>query len=299
MERIGFVGIGNMGAPMSANIARAGFPSTLFDAASGTAERHATEIGAKAALTLMELGAESDIVVTMLPTGKIVRDVMLGDRGGLAAALQPGALLIDMSSSDPIGTRELGPLLAARGIAFVDAPVSGAVPRARTGTLTIMLGSDDPATADRARPVLLAMGDRIFETGGLGSGHAMKALNNFVAAAGYAAAAEAVILAKRFGLDPATAIDVMNASTGRNFSTENVFRSHVLNGAFSSGFALGLLAKDVKIAADLAAALGDDLPLVRQTSLWWSKANEALSPGADHSAAICAWDQPLAQPKCR
>jgi 3-hydroxyisobutyrate dehydrogenase len=297
MQRVGFVGIGNMGAPMSANIAKAGFSLVLFDGVAGVAERHASAIGAIAADTLAELGAESDIVVTMLPTGKIVRDVLLADSGGLAAALKPGALLIDMSSSDPVGTRELGVLLTGSGITFVDAPVSGAVPRARNGTLTIMLGSDDPAFAERAKPVLRSMGDRIFEVGGLGAGHATKALNNFVAAAGYAAAAEAVILSKRFGLDPATLIEVMNVSTGRNFSTENVFPSHVLEEEFATGFALGLLAKDVKIADDLAATLGGDLPIVRQTSLWWSKANEALGAGVDHSAAIRAWDKPPARSK--
>jgi 3-hydroxyisobutyrate dehydrogenase len=292
MERIGFVGIGNMGAPMSANIARAGFPLTLFDAHRETAARHAKEIGATAAAALGELGAASDIVITMLPTGKIVRELMLeAGSGGLAAMLKAGAMLIDMSSSDPLGSRELGPLLAARGIGFVDAPVSGAVPRARNATLTIMLGGDDATARERAKPVLLTMGNRIFETGSLGTGHAMKALNNYVAAAGFAAAAEAIIVARRFGLDPAVVVDVMNVSTGRNFSTENIFKSQVLSGDFASGFALALLAKDVGIAAGLAGVFGKDLPLVQQTSRWWTKASEEADAGADHTAAFKAWDR--------
>lgn len=287
MERIGFVGIGNMGRPMSANLAKAGFPLTLHDASPQAARDHAAAIGAAAATTPSDLGAACDVVVTMLPTGRIVREVMLD--GGLAAALKPGSLLIDMSSSDPIGSRDLGPLLAERGIGFVDAPVSGAVPRAVAGTLTIMLGSDDPALSERAKPVLMAMGNRVFETGSLGTGHAMKALNNFVAAAGFAAVAEALIVAGRFGLDPKVAVEIMNVSTGRNFSTENVFAQHVLSGDFATGFALGLLAKDVGIAADLADAMGQTLPIVDETNRWWQAALDRLGPAIDHSAAFRAW----------
>jgi 3-hydroxyisobutyrate dehydrogenase len=287
MDRIGFVGIGNMGRPMSANLAKAGFPLTLYDANVEAAKAHAATIGAASAATLAEFGAACDVVVTMLPTGRIVREVMLD--GGLAAALAPGSLLIDMSSSDPIGSRDLGPLLAGRGIGFVDAPVSGAVPRAIAGTLTIMLGSDDPALSERARPVLMAMGNRVFETGTLGTGHAMKALNNFVAAAGFAAVAEALIVAGRFGLDPKVAVEIMNVSTGRNFSTENVFAQHVLSGDFATGFALGLLAKDVGIAADLADAMGKPLPIVEETNRWWQAALDRLGGTVDHSAAFKAW----------
>ncbi|WP_210321185.1 NAD(P)-dependent oxidoreductase [Aquibium microcysteis] len=287
MERIGFVGIGNMGRPMSANLAKAGFPLTLYDASPQAARAHAATIDAAAAATTAELGAACDIVVTMLPTGRIVREVLLD--GGLAAALKPGSLLIDMSSSDPIGSRDLGPALAEHGVGFVDAPVSGAVPRAIAGTLTIMLGSDDPALSERARPVLMAMGNRVFETGSLGTGHAMKALNNFVAAAGFAAVAEALVVAGRFGLDPKVAVEIMNVSTGRNFSTENVFAQHVLSGDFATGFALGLLAKDVGIAADLADAMGKPLPIVEETNRWWQAALDRLGGTVDHSAAFKAW----------
>jgi 3-hydroxyisobutyrate dehydrogenase len=287
MDRIGFVGIGNMGRPMSANLAKAGFPLTLYDASPDAARAHAAGIGVAAAGTLADLGAACDVIVTMLPNGRIVRDVMLD--GGLAAALPPGALLIDMSSSDPIGSRDLGPALAALRVDFVDAPVSGAVPRAISGTLTIMLGSDDPALSQRAKPVLMAMGNRVFETGSLGTGHAMKALNNFVAAAGFAAVAEALILAGRFGLDPKVAVEIMNVSTGRNFATENVFAQHVLSGDFATGFALGLLAKDVGIAAGLSRALDKPLPIVTETDRWWQEALDRLGPAIDHSAAFKAW----------
>ena len=288
-ERIGFIGLGNMGAPMSANIAKAGFKLTVYDVDTALAARHAAEIGAKAAGSLAELGRNSDIVVTMLPTGAIVRQVMLEDQGGLAQSLAPGSLVVDMSSSEPVGSKELAAALEARGVRFIDAPVSGAVPRAKSATLAIMVGSSDGALVEKARPVLSAMGDRIFETGAVGSGHAMKALNNYVAAAGFAAASEALIVAEKFGLDTSKALDIINVSTGRNFSTESTIKSQVLTGQYASGFGLGLLAKDVKIAADLSKAVGADLPLVAETNEWWASAREKMGAEKDHTAAFKAW----------
>lgn len=286
--RIGFVGLGNMGVPMSAAIAAAGAPLTVFDIDAPRGAAHAAAIGATAAPDLAALGAASDVVVTMLPTGQIVRSAVLEQ--GLVDGLAPGALVIDMSSSVPHGSVALAEALAERGIGFVDAPVSGAVPRARTATLTIMAGAADDATFARAEPVLRMMGDRIFRTGGIGTGHAMKALNNYVAAAGFAAGAEAMILGERFGLDPAVALDVMKVSTGRNFSTEMTLPGEVLTGRFQSGFGLALLAKDVRIAADLADSLGAGLPLVAATSAWWDTALADRGEDRDHTEAYLAWE---------
>jgi 3-hydroxyisobutyrate dehydrogenase len=196
-----------------------------------------------------------------------------------------------MSSSDPVGTRELGAALATSGITLIDAPVSGGVPRAGHGTLTIMIGGDDPAAVERARPLLRTMGDRLFDTGGLGSGHAMKALNNFVAAAGFAACAEALLAGQRFGLDPARMVEILNVSTGRSFLTDLVLREHVVEGKFATGFQLGLLAKDVRIAADLARELRLDAPLARLVSERFEAARDALGYTRDHTEAIKAWDK--------
>ncbi|PTW61979.1 3-hydroxyisobutyrate dehydrogenase [Breoghania corrubedonensis] len=289
--RVGFIGIGNMGWPMAANLVRCGFQVSVYDTDPRRSARFVDEIGGQAAASLAEMGHSCNTVVTMLPTGGIVRHVMLeAEEGGLAAHLAPGALLIDMSSSDPLGTRDLGETLKARGLAMVDAPVSGGVPRACEGTLTIMIGAGEASLAARARPVLEAMGRDVMETGPLGSGHAMKALNNYVAAAGFAAAAEALIAGRAFGLDPAVMIDIMNVSTGRNFSTENTIRSQVLTQDFASGFALALLAKDVGIACDLAKGIGLDLPLVEATSRMWFEARDALGGTKDHTEAIRAWE---------
>ena len=288
---VGFIGIGNMGWPMAVNLVRAGHDVVVYDIDQERGGRFADEYGADLATSLAELGGAVDLVITMLPTGQIVRGVMLEmEAGGLAARLPAGALLVDMSSSDPMGTRELGEALARRGIALVDAPVSGAVPRARDATLTIMIGGDDKAAVARARPVLAAMGNRIFETGPLGSGHAMKALNNYVAAAGLAASSEALIAGTRFGLDPAVMVDIMNVSSGRNFSTETVLKTQVLTRTFAAGFTLALMAKDVHIAADLAEGLKLDLPMLRFTDERWREAVREAGGEQDNTVVYRLWE---------
>ena len=197
----------------------------------------------------------------MLPSGREVRHALLeAEDGALTRNLRAGSTVIDMSSADPVGTRRLGAELAAHKIELVDAPVSGGVPRAKDGTLAIMIGGSAGAV-QAVKPVLSKMGGKLFEVGGLGCGHAMKALNNFLAGTSFAAASEAVRVGRTFGLDPAVMIDVINVSTGRSFPTDLVMKQHVLSGTFATGFALGLLAKDVGIAADLASQVGADAPI--------------------------------------
>ena len=284
---VGFIGIGNMGRPMSRNLAAAGFDVTVFDLNVNAARAHADANGLTAVETMAGL-AGCDRIVTMLPDGKAVRAAMLGENGA-APHLAAGTLLIDMSSADPVGTQELGAELAAKGLAMVDAPVSGAVPRAEDGTLTIMVGSDDPALAERARPVLAGMGKEIVQTGPLGSGHAMKALNNYVAATGFAAVSEALIVGQKFGLAPGKMVEIMNTSTGRNFMTDLVMKPHVLDEAFATGFALALLSKDVGIAEDLASSLDMDARLLHTSAAMWREALADLPTGADNSEAYKAW----------
>lgn len=286
--RVGFIGLGNMGEPMAANLLRAGHALTVHDVDPARVTLFVAQHGGKAATVLADM-ADSEFVVTMLPNGHVVRDVFLGSNG-LAASLTSGCIAIDMSSSDPAGTRALGAELAPRGVSLVDAPVSGGVPRAVNGTLAIMIGCDDAAVRERARGLLSAMGNRLFDTGGLGTGHAMKALNNFVAAAGYSAAVEALIAGKRFGLDPTRMLAILNSSTGRNFNTEVVLQEHVVNQRFATGFSLGLLAKDVGIAADLMKFVGLDAPLAALIESRYQQALAQLGGQRDNSEAILAWD---------
>lgn len=291
--RVGFIGIGNMGWPMAANLVAAGHDLCLHDATAGLADRFAAEVGGRAAASLAEV-ADNEAVVTMLPTGAIVRQVLTeAEDGAFAAALQPGTVLVDMSSAEPVGTKDLGPVLAARGAVLLDAPVSGGVARAKTGELAIMIGGDDQAAIERVTPLLQAMGGRLFRTGGLGSGHAMKALNNMVAAASYVATAEAMLIGRRFGLDPGTMVEIMNVSTGRNFHTDIVMKEHVVGEKYATGFAVGLLAKDVKIAADLGRQMKLDAPLSRLTEERWATARDRLGFGADNSAAITVLEADL------
>jgi 3-hydroxyisobutyrate dehydrogenase len=290
-KTIGFIGLGNMGVPMAANLKRGGFEVVAFDLDPARAEAFAKEHGAKAAASLADLGKAVDAVVTMLPTGKEVREALFTMQGGaLAANLKPGAFVIDMSSADAVGTRALGAELAARKIVLVDAPVSGGVPRATDGSLAIMIGGD-PAAVAKVKPALACMGNKLFEVGSLGCGHAMKCLNNFLAGTSFAAAAEAVTVGRKFGLDPKVMIDVINVSTGRSFASENLIQQHVLSGAFGTGFALGLLAKDVRIAADLADQIGVDAPVGRLVRDLWADARENLGGDQDHTRAATHWEK--------
>jgi 3-hydroxyisobutyrate dehydrogenase len=283
----GFVGLGNMGWPMAANLHAAGFPLVVRDADAGRQAGFAADHPGVIAADEPGAFAAAGIVVTMLPDGAIVADALLN--WGIVAALAPGALVIEMSSADPADTLRTAADLAARGVRMVDAPVSGGVPRAITGELSLMVGGDDADVAS-AQPVLRVLGDpaRQFRTGALGTGHAMKALNNVVAAATTCVTAEALVVGRRFGLDPRTMVDVINASTGRSFVSE-IFGSEVLTGRYGTGFALGLLAKDVRIALSVAAAAAVDAPAITLTEERWARALGELGPAADQSQAHQAW----------
>jgi 3-hydroxyisobutyrate dehydrogenase len=291
IKTVGFIGIGNMGAPMAANVKRGGFEVVAFDLDPARTKNWAQENGARATAQLAELGKACDAIVTMLPTGKEVREALFTMQdGALAANLKAGAIVIDMSSADPVGTRTLGKDLAARNLKLVDAPVSGGVTRAKDGSLAIMIGGDADSVA-AVRPVLACMGGKLFEVGTLGCGHAMKCLNNFLAATSFAAAAEAVTVGRKFGLDPEVMADVVNVSTGRSFASEMLIKQHLLSGTFGTGFALGLLAKDVKIAADLAEQIGVDAPVGRLTRDLWADARDALGGEQDHTRAAVHWEK--------
>jgi len=265
--RIGFIGLGLMGRLMSANLVKAGFELRSFDLnGSGNCK------------TAAEAARHSQILITMVPDGKAVRKAVLAALPGLS----PGSIVIDMSSSDPATTRELGALLKQKGVRMLDAPVSGAKARAADGTLALMVGGDK-ALLERVRPVLSKLGSEIFHTGALGSGHATKALNNYLGAAGTIAGFEALLVGEKFGLDPKVLIDVINASTGKNSTTERKIPQQVFTGAFASGFQLALMTKDVGIAREIARAAGVEAPYLGNTLKIWRDALSRLPAGADHT----------------
>ena len=288
-ERIGIVGLGKMGAPMARNLQRAGFRVALNDIDASLARTLAGEIGAEAYERLPELAQACRVVITMVPDGRIVRDVALGRAGapesGLAAGFAKGSVLIDMSSSAPTGTQQLGAELAERGIDMIDAPVSGGVRRAIPAQLAIMIGGKSELI-ERCRPILSALGTQLFVAGPLGAGHAVKCLNNYVSAAGLLAAAEGLVAAQRFGLEPKVALEVLNASTGKNNSTENKFAQFVFSRSFGSGFSLGLMAKDLRTALELAAQVKAPMPLGEHCVPLWNDAEHALGANADHTEIV-------------
>jgi 3-hydroxyisobutyrate dehydrogenase len=286
--RVGFVGLGNMGWPMAHNLAAAGFPLTVRDLDGAREKGFVAEHGCAAGASAGDF-AGCSVVVTMLPDGKAVREAVLGWDGGIAGVLASGSVVLDTSSSDPVGTKALAADLAERRVGMVDAAVSGGITRAASGTLSLMVGGDDEEAFARVRPVLEVVGERIFRTGALGSGHAMKALNNFCGASSYTATAEALAIGRSFGLDPALMLEVLNASTGRSFNTEVVLKDEVVTGRYGTGFVVGLLAKDVGIAASLAEALGVDAPACRLVSERWAEAAAGLGFSTDHSEAHKQW----------
>lgn len=270
-----------MGWPMAANLVKAGFALQVADARAAQAAKFAAEVGGKVAASLRALGEASDVVITMLPTSKEVRAVLLDDEG-VAAGLRPGAIVIDMSSGVPAETAAIAAQLAERKLAMLDAPVSGGVKKAVTGELAIMVGGD-AKVAQQVDPVLRAMGKSIIRAGAIGSGQAMKALNNLVSAGGFLIAVEALLVGKKFGLDPAVMVDILNASTGMNNSTQVKFKQFVLSGSYNAGFSLDLMVKDVGIALDVAKDLDVHAPFAALCRNIWSSAQADLGPGHDHT----------------
>lgn len=287
LKLVGFVGLGKMGWPMARNLHQASVELVVYDVDRGVTLRFVDEFGGRAASAPSDF-ADCDAVITMLPNDRLVREVALDWEGGIAAQLRPGSVLLDMSSSSPIGIQGIAESLDGTGVEVVDAPVSGGVARAESGELSLIVGGED-ATVTKIQPLLDVLGARTFRTGALGSGDAVKALNNFMAAAAYTAAAEALQIGERFGIDPATLFEVVNASTGRSFVSEAVIAGNVVNGAYATGFQLALLAKDVGIAAGLAQSLEFEAPSLELVNRRWQEAAGSAAPGTDHSATHLQW----------
>jgi len=264
---VGFIGLGLMGSLMVANLEKAGFRVQSFDI-NGSGNRRSPR----------EAAAGADMLITMLPEGK---DVLRAVRAALPG-LSPGSIVVDMSSSSPGDSKTLQKALSRKRVHMLDAPVSGAKAKAADGTLAIMVGGD-AAVLERARPVLEKLGTEIFHTGGVGSGHATKALNNYLGAAGTIAGFEALLVGEKFGLDPKVLIDVINASTGRNSTTERKIPQQIFTGAFASGFRLALMTKDVRIAKGIASGVSLKTPYLDKTLKIWRDALSRLPDGADHT----------------
>lgn len=280
--RVGFVGLGIMGTPMSGHLADAGYDVTVFDIHEATAAAlAATKHGIGIAASPAALGARCDVVFTMLPDGHVVREVALG-RDGLVHGLAPGSLLVDTSSSQPWITAETAAELAAAGISMVDAPVSGAQWGAQAAELVFMVGGA-PGDVARARPLLDVLGRAVFHLGPLGSGHIMKSINNTVTAMTFQATLEGLALGVAAGLDPVAMNDVFNESTAGSWITANHIAQRILSRTFDDPFRLALMRKDVDIANGLAAKLELDLPMAKLCAVSYREADEQYGEGSSLS----------------
>ena len=282
LTTIAFIGLGQMGAPMAHNLLKAGYTVHGYDRVAQVADQFADHaqfhFAASASATLMN----ADLVVLMLPDSAIVDQLLWEGDEALVRTVKAGSLIIDMGSSDPMHTRQNAEKLSQLGIGFIDAPVSGGVKRAVAGTLAIMIGGDS-SLVERAYPVLQALGKTLTHVGHAGAGHAVKALNNYVSAAGLLAVSESLSAAIKFGIDPHLANQVFNASTGKNNTTENKVEAFMLSEAFNSGFSLALMKKDLETAHRFIEQVDGKAGFSSDCLKVWQAADKSLGKGADHT----------------
>ncbi len=259
MERIGFAGLGTMGAAMAGHLARAGYPLTVWNRTPGKAGG-LIGLGAVEAATPAELARASDVVVICVSDTPDVEAVLFGP-AGLAEGAAPGSLVIDCSTISPAATREFAGRLAARGVALVDAPVSGGSEGAQKATLTIFVGGD-PAAFERARPILATIGRTITHVGPVGAGQAVKAVNQVILAGTYLGVAEGIVLAMKAGLDVEQVVGALSGGAAQSWVLAN--RSgRMLANDYPLGFKVALHLKDLGIALGLAEETGAELPVSR------------------------------------
>lgn len=253
MEKVGFIGLGNMGMPMARRILQAGYPLVAYDIRPSAMEDIA-KAGAEKASSPRELASQCQVILASLPSSPIVEEVILG-QNGVIEGVKPGTVVIDMTTASPSSTRKIGKALEAKGVKMLDAPVSGGTLGAEAGTLAIMVGGEEEVF-NRYQPLLSSIGKNIHYVGALGCGHVIKLVNNLVAFANRLTAYEGVVLAAKAGLSPQKAIEVMNTSSGRSFITEVTFPKFILPNKLAQGFTIGLAHKDIDTAIGLAKELG-------------------------------------------
>ena len=271
ISKVGFVGLGAMGSVMSPLLVKAGYQVFGYDIIANIDETS----GVKQLDTLDDF-SQFDAVIFMLPNSKIVSEVVTK-----LLEINTKSILIDMSSSDPRDTKKLGKTIEAQGLKFLDAPVSGGVSRAKTGDLMIMAGGKEE-DLEIVKDLLSVMGTVQF-AGPLGSGHAIKALNNYVSAAGLIASFEALATARSFGIEPRNFLKIINGATGKNNTTEVKLDKFVVSEKFNSGFALDLMVKDVSIAHNLIKDLSSDNPLSSDVYNYLSESLKLLGDNPDHT----------------
>ena len=286
--RAAFIGLGAIGRPMARHVA-SGTTLAVWNRTRSKAAEFATETGARDAATVADAADGVDFFMTCLPTSQQVEQVLFGT-GDAAAHLRPGCVVIDCTSGDPATSRKIADRLAANGIAFIDAPVSGGVVGAEAGKLTVMVGGD-AGVLERARGILDLFTAKIVHCGAVGTGDAVKAVNNALLAVHVWSTAEGLAMLTKLGVDPAVALDVINSSSGRSNSSINLFPQRVLNRSFPRTFRIALLDKDVRIATGIASETGTPADLLDVTSRLFAEAHRELGEEADHVEAVKVVEQ--------
>ena len=282
--KIAFIGLGDIGEPMASHLARDPFDLVVWNRTASKAQEFGRNHNARVAATPAEAVREAWVVITCLPSSVEVEAVLHGENG-ILDAMRKGAVLVDCTSGDPPTSRSIAAELGGRGVEFIDAPVGGGTTAAKAGTLTVMWGGD-PVVFERVRPVIEAFGKKIVHAGPVGSGDALKAVNNALLAVHILSAAEGLAILAKAGVDPKVALDVINASSGRSNSSENLIPQRVLTRAFPRTFRLALLEKDIGIAAVMADDLDAKTPLISLAAERFHEARERLGESADHVEAV-------------
>lgn len=284
--KVSFLGLGAIGAPMAVHLARDPFELTVWNRTLAKAQSFAAEHRAAIASTPAEAASTADAIVTCLPSSREVEEILSG-QDGIIAGIRSGALMIDCTSGDPATSRRTAAALRTHNVAFVDAPVSGGVKGAVAGTLTVMCGGAEE-DVERARPVLSAFGKKIIRCGDVGTGDAVKAMNQALLAVHIWSAGEALAALAKLGVSAETALEVINGSSGRSNSSENLFPERVIGRKYPRTFKLALLDKDVGIAADIAAQADLSLPMIELAAEVFNSAHAELGEEADHVEAVKA-----------
>lgn len=288
-QRIAFIGLGNMGLPMAANLAKAGHALATFDLSADACAK-AREQGLPVAASAQEAVDGAQVVISMLPASRHVEGLYLGDQG-LLRALPAGTLVIDCSTIAPASAQKVAQAAASGGLAMIDAPVSGGVAGAAAGTLTFIVGGE-AAALDRARPLLQAMGKNIFHMGGAGAGQVAKLCNNMALGVIMAVTGEAIALGVKHGLDPKVLSQMMAVSTSRSWATEvcnpwpGVLENAPASRGYSGGFGSDLMLKDLGLAVEAAMGVGATIPLGELARNLYAMNNQAGRGGLDFSSVV-------------
>lgn len=279
--KVAFLGLGAIGAPMAAHLTDERFDLTVWNRTGEKARAFAEEHGVYAEEKIADAVREADVIITCLPSSREVHSIL----DSIISGIQRGALMIDCTSGDPATSRKIASKLAEKGVGFVDAPVSGGVKGAVAGTLTVMCGGDEK-DVERARPVLQAFGKKIIRCGDVGAGDAVKAMNQALLAIHIWSAGEALAALAKLGVSAEVALDVINGSSGRSNSSENLFPERVIGRKYPRTFKIALLDKDVGIASEIVDETQTPAPFIDLAAKLFAEAHRQLGEEADHVEAV-------------